>query len=277
MKRCIFIIIIINFLYPVLAQAQSIVGTWHSTDILILSESAKERELIITKNSIVINTKTQIYDYKESVDTAGEITYNKTNYRDTVESETMEIVSTIADPKILGRGHFIVIRPDLLTSEEKPSYSIARYTLIDENNAVIAMAFGDDPFKTKDEAEKAYKTLPYLDIYTLITPERLAFLKTLKNPKFLTKDEVLIICTNIREYAVNKVAPIPSLDENIDRAYIYSVESGITQQISQTLESMGYNPLQGNVTEAMKNHEDDPQIKEMIKETNATLKRKRRP
>src|SRR5688572_17718667 len=111
-----FSILLVLFLLPVLAEAQSLIGTWHSTGMLMLSESAREQKLIITKDSIHILSTREQYSYVPSDDTNFYEEYRKNNNGENTELYSIKIASIIPD-KLTDRGYMTVITPTFTSSK----------------------------------------------------------------------------------------------------------------------------------------------------------------
>ncbi len=264
-------------LCPVIASAQSIYGTWYTTSLFMLEGNTKEQKVIFTKDSIVLSTTTEKSDYLHTPDSADEYAYKIVNIRDTVETTTIKIVGTMQDAKLSNRGYMIVAAPEEVSTKGQATYSLIRYTLIDKDNCTMAVG-GNTFFKTKKQAEKAYQSTKYTDLFALISSDRAGYLKTLKDPDLITKEEATVVLTELRDY-LSKMADILNSntdnDQNEEAIYM-KLMNGITEQVGISLEKMGYNPIVTlkSLEPLMDKYKDDPKVKRIMDEIEETMKGK---
>ena len=276
LKGICFILICLT-LRPANISAQSIYGTWYTTSLMMLEGKTKEQKVIFTKDSIILSTTTEKSDYLPSPDSTDEYAYKTVNVRDTVETMAIKIVSTMPDAKLPNRGYMIVTAPEEVSAEGQSAYSLIRYTLTDKDNCMVAVG-GYEFLKTKKQAEKAYKNAKYSDLFTLISSEHAAFLKTLKNPDLITKDEVIVVLIELRDYLLNMASLLDNKkpgNEN-DQAMYMKLLNGITEQVGKTLERLGYNSIVSLKTlePLMEKHKDDPTVKRIMDEIEEAMKGK---
>lgn len=242
------------------ANAQSILGTWHSTGMLMLSESAKEQKLIITKDSIHIFSKRDQYSYAPSTDTNSYNEYEKTVNGDTTQVHSIKIVSVIPD-KLSDRSHMIILTPSFASSKKKPTYTAMRYVFIDDDHCKLSVAL-EQEFKTKKEIEKSYAGLKYYDMFYLISEKRAAEYIRMKSPKTIPVEDVLSVMKDVYEYFANYSARI---DKNENEGWMIEILNAVSERISQSLELLGYNPMisMDDVEDIMKKYQDDPRVKKI--------------
>ncbi len=260
MNKRITLFITAFFLLPVLTQAQSVIGTWRSTGMLMLSENANEQKLVITKDSIHILSKRDLYTYVPSDDTNFYDEYQKTGNGDTTEVHSIKIVSVIPD-KMSDRGHMIILTPSFASSKKKPTYTAIRYVFIDDDHCKVAVAI-DQEFKTKKEIEKVYQGLKYQDIFYLVSEKRATEYTRMKNPMNVTVEDVLSVMKDVYEYFANYSA---RLDKKENESMMIEIMSGVSERISQSLELLGYNPMvsMNDIEKIMEKYKDDPRVKKI--------------
>jgi hypothetical protein len=250
--------ILFFFLFASLeANAQSIVGTWHSTGMLMLSESAKEQKLIITKDSIHILSTRDLYNYTPTDDTTNYNGYQKIHSGDTTEVNSIKTVSIIPD-KMTDRGYMLIITPTFASSKAKPTYTAMRYIFVDDDHCKLAVAV-DQEFKSKKEIEKVYTGLKYQDIFYLVSEKKNTEYLRMKNAMNVTVDDVLSIMKDVHDYVANYAARV---DKEKNENLMIELMSGVSERISQSLEVLGYNPIitMDDVEEIMKKYQDDPRV-----------------
>lgn len=258
-KRTTFLIAAI-LLLPILTKAQSIMGTWHSTGMLMLSESAKEQKLIITKDSIQILSKRDLYSYAPSDDTNFYDEYQKTSNGDTTDVHSIKIISIMPD-KMTDRGYMIILTPKFASSKSKPTYSAMRYMFIDDDHCKLAVAI-EQEFKTKKEIEKIYTGLNYQNIFYLVNEKRAAEYSRMKNPMNITVEDVLSVLKDVHEYFANYSARI---DKKGNESMMIEIMSGVSERVSQSLELLDYNPMVSmkDIEKIMEKYRDDPRVKKI--------------
>jgi hypothetical protein len=137
---------------------------------------------------------------------------------------------------------------------------------------------GNNFFTTKKQAEKAHQNTKYTDLFTLISSDRAGYLKTLKNPDLITKDEVIVVLTELRDY-LSKMADIinskSSKGQNEEAIYM-QLMNGITEQVGRSLEKLGYNSIVSLKTlePLIDKYKDDPRVKRIMDEIEETMKGK---
>lgn len=242
------------------ANAQSIIGNWHSTGMLMLSENAKKQKVIIKKDSIHIISIRDDYSYIPSGDTTINDGYQKVSNGETTDVNSIKIVNIIPG-KMADRGHMIIITPTFASSKTKPTYSVMRYVFIDDDHCKLAVAV-DQEFKTKKEIEKVYIGLKYQDIFYLVSDKRANEYIQMKSPKNIPIEDVLLVMKDVYEYLANYAARV---DKEKNENLMIELMSSVSERISQSLEVLGYNPIinMNEVEEIMNKYQDDPRVKKL--------------
>jgi len=242
------------------ANAQSIIGNWHSTGMLMLSENAKKQKVIIKKDSIHIISTRDEYSYLQSGDTTINDGYQKVSNDETTEVNSIKIASIIPD-KMADRGYIMIITPTFASSKTKPTYTAMRYVFIDDDHCKLAVAV-DQEFKSKKEIEKVYIGLKYQDLFYLVSEKRATEYIQMKSPKNIPVEDVLLVMKDVYEYLANYVARV---DKEKNESLMIEIMSGVSERISQSLEVLGYNPIisMNEVEVIMKKYQDDPRVKKL--------------
>lgn len=268
-KRITFLIAAI-LLLPVLTKAQSIIGTWQSTGMIMLSESAKEQKLIVSKDSILILSKRDLYSYPPSNDTTftdvGEKIYNG----DTTVVNSIKVVSIIPD-KMGDRGYMLILTPTFASSKKKPTYSAMRYVFIDDDHCKLAVAI-DQEFKTKKEIDKVYTGLNYQNFCYLVSQRKAAEYIRMKDPMTIPVEDVLVVLKDTYEYFANYSARI---DKKGNESMMIEIMSGVSERVSQSLELLGYNPMVSmkDIEKIMEKYRDDPRVKKISDDIEQIMER----
>jgi hypothetical protein len=221
-----FLIHLVLVCFSTVIQAQSIIGTWYTLGLAAFQQSATDQKLVITEDSIIFYTTITKYNYEPAADSNDG--YIRTNPRDSVQTMGLKI-ATIKTDKFTDRGYIIIETPRQVSGKEKPSYTVMRYVFADEKNCTVSIATKNN-YKTKKEAEKSYKDLHYYDMYTLISESRSAHLKTLKDSKLITREDMLIVLTDLRGHFANVMATIDK-DSKREEALGMGLLTGITTKI----------------------------------------------
>jgi hypothetical protein len=245
---------------PTLMYGQSILGTWHSTGMLMLSDNAKEQKLTITKDSLHIFSKRDQYSYVPSSDTNFYDEYQKTSIGDTTEIYSIKIASVIP-AKMSDRGHMIILTPSFASSKKKPTYTAVRYVFIDDDHCKLSVAI-EQEFKTKKEIEKVYTGLTYHDMFYLVSEKRAAEYIGMKSPKTIPVEDVLSVMKDTYEYFANYSA---RLDKGKNDGTMFEIMNGVSERISQSLELLGYNPMisMDDIEDIMEKYKEDPRVKKI--------------
>jgi hypothetical protein len=269
MNKRILLFLLTIIVFPALTYGQSILGTWHSKGVLMLSESAKEQKLIITKDSIHIISRHDQYSYIPSTDTNDE--YEKTVNGDTTEVHSIKIISVIPG-KMSDRAHMVILTPSFASSKKKPSYTAMRYTFIDDDHCKLSVAL-EQEFKTKKEIEKVYTGLKYYDMFYLVSEKKAAEYIRMKDPKAIPVEDFLSVLKDVYEYCANYSARI---DKDKNEGMMIEILSDVSERISQSLELLGYNPMisMDDIEDIMKKYKEDPRVKKISDDIDQIMEKK---